>query len=221
MGDDLAFTTSKQISDYLLCRECEERFHDKGEDWVLANCYRADKSFRIQEALQATSPKYENNGVKVYSGSNVPGISSDRLVYFAASIFWRAAVHTWRHENKFHHMELGPYEECFRRFLLEEGQFPEHALLAIRVSGLDTLHEIMLLPVSITESGYHKHIFRIPGLTFILYVGKQIPRAFFDLSIAPNPEHIIAVHPMSEIEELLEMSKVVNRIRQPKGYEGL
>src|SRR5436190_24335520 len=72
--DESAYTTSKQLTDYLLCSECEERFHKHGEDWVLANCYRNDNSFRILDTLNAVSPKYEKDGVKVYSGATVPGI---------------------------------------------------------------------------------------------------------------------------------------------------
>jgi len=50
-GDGYSYTTSKQVSDYLLCEECEQRFRSLGEDWVMANCFRDDKTFRIREML--------------------------------------------------------------------------------------------------------------------------------------------------------------------------
>lgn len=33
-----AFVSSAQARAYLLCEECERRFNDGGEDWVLKNC---------------------------------------------------------------------------------------------------------------------------------------------------------------------------------------
>ena len=36
----LSLTTSKQMKDYVLCAECEERLSKFGETWVLANMAR-------------------------------------------------------------------------------------------------------------------------------------------------------------------------------------
>jgi len=35
-----AWTSSTQFADELLCYDCEQRFHENGEDWVLRRCYR-------------------------------------------------------------------------------------------------------------------------------------------------------------------------------------
>ena len=41
VGRDYAYSTSKQLTDYLLCEceECEQRFRRLGEDWVMVNCW--------------------------------------------------------------------------------------------------------------------------------------------------------------------------------------
>ena len=49
-----AYATSKQISDYLLCNGCEQRFRREGEDWTMAQCYRDNHTFRLRETLRAS-----------------------------------------------------------------------------------------------------------------------------------------------------------------------
>jgi hypothetical protein len=91
----VSLTTSKQITDRVLCGECEERFSKLGESWVLANMARPD-GFLIQEALLATNPLDANESFAYYSSAAIPTINMEALVYFALSIFWRASAHMWR-----------------------------------------------------------------------------------------------------------------------------
>jgi hypothetical protein len=43
----LQIKTSKQVSDYLLCRECEVRFNRGGEQWVIENCWHAETDLNL------------------------------------------------------------------------------------------------------------------------------------------------------------------------------
>jgi hypothetical protein len=36
MGKTVTMKTSDEIKDYLLCRDCEQRFNDNGEKWCFA-----------------------------------------------------------------------------------------------------------------------------------------------------------------------------------------
>jgi hypothetical protein len=216
-GEATAFSSSLQMRDYLLCRDCEELFHKNGEDWVMANCYRSIKTFALRDALQKATPKYQAEGVTVYAAAQIPGVNCPALIYFALSVFWRAGVHTWKLGSNPHHNDLGPYEEPIRLFLLGAG-FPDNVCLSTRVSGLDSLHERLLLPFSERGNGYHMHCFGIPGLMFTLHVGKRIPKAFYHLSTAPNLERVVAMFPEAEMEELRAAGRVARSVRAPKGY---
>lgn len=87
-------TTSRQLRAPLLCVECEARFRAQGEDWVLANYYRGNDTFKLRESLRNTKPLYSDQDFTLYSGANIPDIDIEALVYFASSVFWRAAVRT-------------------------------------------------------------------------------------------------------------------------------
>jgi hypothetical protein len=84
----------KQIHEYLLCDECEERFNSGGERWVLANALHSSGSFNLRDAFRAAKPFVTLEGSIAYSG-HTPGVDLDKLVYFAASIFWRTSVGKW------------------------------------------------------------------------------------------------------------------------------
>jgi hypothetical protein len=43
--------TSFQATQYLLCAECQKRFDQNGEDWVMRHCYRGRDRFRLRELL--------------------------------------------------------------------------------------------------------------------------------------------------------------------------
>ena len=55
--------SSSQATAYLLCVDCEQRFHANGEDWTLRNCYRAEQGFRLREILFRANPVYAEDNV--------------------------------------------------------------------------------------------------------------------------------------------------------------
>lgn len=113
----VALKTSRQVSDYLLCRDCEERFNKGGEKWIVENCWRGETDFPLNAALKAATPIAGSKpDLMIYFGASIPAIDLERIVYFAASVFWRAAVNDWG-ENPIK-LDLGPYEDSLRRFLL-------------------------------------------------------------------------------------------------------
>jgi hypothetical protein len=119
----ISLTTSKQITDRVLCAECEELFSRNGEAWVLGNMSRPE-GFPIQDALAANKPIQSNDNFAYYSSVTMPAINMTALVYFAMSMFWRASAHIWRNVSGFMEgIELGPFEEPIRKFLLG-GPFP-------------------------------------------------------------------------------------------------
>jgi hypothetical protein len=88
-----AVQTSEQVAAYMLCRACERTLNDKGERWVLANCFDGKAKFPLRELVQGHKPLYVGQIVTMYAGRDILASNLSKLTYFAASIFWRASVH--------------------------------------------------------------------------------------------------------------------------------
>jgi hypothetical protein len=94
-GVEHSVQTSKQAQQYLLCSDCEQLFSKRGEAWVMSHCWRSVGDFPIQQILFRSTPIIANDELKIYAGSAIPELDMDKLVYFGASVFWRAAVCEW------------------------------------------------------------------------------------------------------------------------------
>jgi hypothetical protein len=182
--------TSQQVKDYLLCSKCEDRFNNRGERWCLGHCDRGRGRFRLREVLASNAPRWDKNGFRLYEGLNIPDINTEALVYFGLSVFWRAAVHTWRTPGGKVKIDLGPYQEPLRLFLGDELPFPGNMLITVRVSELGNL---MWTPVQRNRAGFHVCSFGMLGLVFNLAVGVKIPPEFYAISTAPNPRKLLWV----------------------------
>jgi hypothetical protein len=89
------FQDSRQVSDYLLCGECEERLNKYGERWFLAHCWRRDR-FLLASTLEDAAVTHSTPTIKVYHAIHLSKVDVTALTYFAASMFWRASVHRWK-----------------------------------------------------------------------------------------------------------------------------
>jgi hypothetical protein len=169
--------TSKQVKDHLLCVECEDRFSKGGERWVMTNGFHSSGRFPLQAALMNATPAHQATDFSAYPGTTIPGVELESLVYFATSVFWRAAVHDWGDAE--YRLQLGShYQEEFRQYLMGVASFPNHVALLIEVSDASTLLEIPAFPFGgKTDGTYFSYRFHIPGVGFTLFLGKRIPEA--------------------------------------------
>jgi hypothetical protein len=211
-NEDRAYTTSEPVKTYLLCEDCEQRFRHKGEDWVTANCYLPDGSFRVREALGSSTPVKIHDGITIYSGRSIPTIDCDALIYFGLSVLWRAAAHPWPNRTERAGITLGPYLEPIRRFLLDGSSFPQNTALAVRVSTLEDFLPVVLFPKSTTKQGFHVHRFVVAGLGYFLGTGQLLTQEFAPVQLAPSPERFITMNPQSESDEMRALSKIAKQI---------
>jgi hypothetical protein len=170
-----SFRTSKQWSQYLLCEDCEKRFRENGEDWVLRQCCRSitGRPFRLREILAKHEAPVQVGENFAFSCGRMPEIDVDKLIYFGVSVFWRAAVRAWRlHGVVVGPLGFGPYTEQLRCFLLQHGPFPENAALSLWVSTVP--RPLLGFPTPLSTATNH-HLFYIPGLGFELTLGTRIP----------------------------------------------
>ncbi len=133
VGRNVTATTSKQVSDYILCSDCEQLLNRNGESWMLRQVWNG-KRFPLLDRLRLAHQDYALPDALVFSGSAV-GIDTDKLAYFALSVIWRAAVHRWDTPfgGKTQAIHLGTAEEATRRFLLGQSGFPAAVTLMVTV----------------------------------------------------------------------------------------
>lgn len=148
---------------------------------MLKHCWRNETTFPLYEILRAAgpSPKSEPKFL-VYEGATIPGVEVEKMCYFAASIFWRAAAHEWQYlDPPPTKLELGSLEEKLRTYL-RGGAFPRNpVMIAVVSSGMESLRNMMItFPFLATRDpgkGFTQYRFTVPGFTFQMFTGYNIP----------------------------------------------
>jgi hypothetical protein len=191
----------EQVVADFLCLECEDRFNQHGEKWVLENGYRLNAPSKLHAMLSGASPLPNHAGGTVHAGAEIPGLDTRRLAYFGASVFWRASATAWQHTGRnVPLIDLGPYRERLRRYLLGDGEFPDDVVLWVAVCRAPLPPPVMSFPSGgRNREGIHFYTFDIPGLSFALHVGKQIPMRSRELCTVRSPQKIVFFTPVEEI----------------------
>lgn len=181
-----AWSSSSQLTDQLLCSDCEQLFHRNGEDWVLRQCNRGKGRFRLQDEVVRIPPvNLAVSGVPVSfrQAKFIPtrltsAIEIEHLAYLAASVIWRAGVHKWVIDGN----ELKPIDiredqlEQLRRFLLGETGFPSDTYFWVSVSAVvDSPISVVFPPYGGFHDGHYSFRFVIPGIMFALFMGCFVP----------------------------------------------
>lgn len=176
-----AITSSKQVSSYFLCESCEQRFSDNGERYVLTQCARPNGQFKLRELLQAGPPLLNDPKFKAYDVQPLLRSKVDQYLYFAGSVFWRASAHNWKMGNDpVGQISLGgQYQEQFRLYLLGKTPFPQNARIVVHVS-TEAQPDLLttVYPCTTRVDGVHRHKFYIPGVLFILFLGRDVQKQF-------------------------------------------
>jgi hypothetical protein len=218
INEDVSLLSSEQATAYLLCGKCEERFNGGGETWVLKNCWHSEVDFPLRFNLLAISVSpLSTPGFRIFESARSEAIDAARLTYFGASIFWRASVHDWvlmrRHPKR---LELGPYEEPLRLFLLELAGFPGDVFMIISVtSAMDRMRNmLMTFPfLKSRQPEFRQYRFTIPGITFQLFVGKNTPYALRRLSIQSPERHILMTPDVDDLN-MLDGATLISKTRK-------
>ncbi|MGA3052873.1 MAG: hypothetical protein ABSD63_01580 [Candidatus Korobacteraceae bacterium] len=196
MTDLSAVQTSSQYVTYLLCHCCEQRFSAKGEEWVLQHCWRG-KSFHLSSLVARAKPSLTSPVASVYDAAGISGIDIPALTYFAASMYWRAAIHNWSGRSIEPAIDLGPYGEELRRYLTGIAEFPENCILLVVLPTHNSeFVKLMMHPYPTRTHGFRVYTMPFLGISFSLYVGRQTPHDWREADFvrgAGNPI-IVASH---------------------------
>jgi hypothetical protein len=170
-------TSSKQMQTYLLCGQCEKRFNENGEREALRWIAPGQGNFPIGDRLNVALPHFSTPAVTRYCGSAV-GIRTATLAYFALSILWRAAVHSWHlpdGSGATSRIDLGENEEPIRRYLLGSASFPNDVVVVLTVCTDWVSRNIVTTPSHVSASPYNKYYLQTQGLYFAIMTGSSLP----------------------------------------------
>jgi hypothetical protein len=163
------------MKDFLLCKDCEDLFNKNGEKYVMSQVNRGGK-FPLLETLQKATPTKIAVGFNWYNIVAVRNVNREKLGYFALSVFWRAAVHVWRKpEPASEPIDLGPYEESLRRYLLGHTSFPVNVVLFFIVCTDAVSQDSFHVPSRGRKELDTTYTFQTRGINFFMTVGKRIP----------------------------------------------
>jgi hypothetical protein len=169
--------TSRQIRNFVLCRNCEQLFSKNGENYVMTQVFDGkSKKFPLLETLRATAPTWGGPEFVGYELGATPDIDREKLGYFALSVFWRASVHIWRERGEEPvTLDLGKvYNESFRQYLLGQAGFPADVVLLV-VACTDALSQDTFCVPSLGSRNVERtYSFMAKGLNFLMIVGKQL-----------------------------------------------
>ena len=193
----ISVATSRQILDYVLCKECEQRFNANGEGWVMRHVFLSNGRFPLLEKLEQCPPEQCRESIKLYSAAKRGGIDTMSLGYFALSVLWRASVHDWTFlGNKTSSVPLGPYEEVLRKYLLGVTPFPTKAVVKITACTDRPSQEGFSEPTTVVmrrRQPYHSYGFLARGIHFWISLGGTIPLEVRQLCCVSSPERWIIV----------------------------
>lgn len=192
-SSEYAMSTSRQTHDYLLCGSCEDVLNEGGESWVVSKLATWEKTFPLYDLVTSGPLLLGEEGWAVYSGARNPALDVQKIAHFFMGIFWKASVYSWRGDSDEPRIQLGPYSEDIRKYLLR-GAFPENIALAVVLSPPENAYIGFNEPYeAVRDAPYRNFMLCVPGIWCMLSVGKMIPQENRLLSIGSGPEHPIMV----------------------------
>lgn len=193
VSKEIIMQSGQQLEHPLLCKVCDGLLSSKGENWTLPLLAKADGTFPFFDLLQTIQPDFNDGDLSGYAASRIPDLDYQKLAHFAAGIFWKASVHSWRGGETMPLIEFGKYGELLRLFLRGEGPFPEKMALIVGVVPPPVSTINLCYPYRGSAAGHHNYLFHVPGIEFALVVGNTIPAEKKWNCFASHPLHPIIV----------------------------
>lgn len=187
MTRDVALHTSKQVQDYVFCWDCEQKFNDRGEKYVLGLVHK-NGFFPLLNRLELVRvPTMLSKSVARYTTVGTE-IDTRKMAYFALSVIWRSAVHEWKtiglQKTTF---ELEDQQkESLRKFLYGCAGFPGNVYVLVSVCMDEVSQGHVLAPFTIVnEEEMRTHILLVRGICF---------RVMFDVPVRSRFQELCSVH---------------------------
>jgi hypothetical protein len=166
--------------------------------WLLPLLAQYEGAFPLYDLLTKVPPEASYDIGTAYFAVKNPEIQVDKLVHFAMGMFFKAAVHSWERDKKEPMIELGPYLENVRTFLMGETGFPGRMTLNVGVLPPPVKAISCSYPYRGSNTTCHNYLFYVSGIEFALGVGRQIDAVAREACFASSPLHPIIVTDYTE-----------------------
>ena len=180
---------SKQTTKYFLCDECEAVFDKLGENIVVKElCKIKDDTatFALLNKLNSLPGQFTSDkSTECYFFDNNDLININAYTHFALGIIWKMSATKWRGKpfEAYYNILGNHYEEQIRSYLLTEDQrFLSNIHIICLVDNKVNSYPWILFPyVKKNKNFGHVYTFIVPGVKFIVYIGKNNIPVFFEL----------------------------------------
>ena len=187
MTEKIAVATSKQLHDFVLCDDCEQRFNHNGEAYAVSQM-RGRCGFPLLERLRVAQWIGASGNVRMYSGSAI-GVDTGKLAY----VVWRAGAYEWRNpysDKKTYSIDLGPFLEPIRQFLLG-GAFPGNLSVNVQIATDDQSQKSAYAPVLAADSPIPIYGFLTCGIHFAVGLGNPLPPEYLETCCHNSAANVI------------------------------
>ncbi len=219
VSPEIIIESDRMLHDYVFCKDCEDVFNKGGETWVLPVLARLDTSFPLYDVLVKQPPSQVHEETKIYLAAKNPEIQSDKLIHFAMGIFFKGAVHTWSGSRKEPWINLGPYTEPLRTFLLGKTPFPEWMFLTAGVLPWPHQSIQFCYPYRDSTEGKFNYRFNACGIQFVLEVGRTVTAESRTCCFAASPLHPMLLVDFSKnikspFQEALKTTRIAKNVEK-------
>ena len=179
IADGVATQTSAQLTSHLLCEQCEQRLGLLDRSAADA-AYTRSGECPIISQLGAERRRSEDE----VSFADAVDVETEQLAAFGVSVVWRLHAGS-------RHVELGPYAEDARSFLVGEAPFPRAFRVLLGVyfdparpeSPGDPMATMIAILASDRAERARRHRFLLCGLQFEVVVGQHFSPYFDELCL--------------------------------------
>jgi hypothetical protein len=218
VGRDVTATTSKQITDYVLCAECEDLFNKHGESEVLRWVWNG-KRFPLGERLAVAHQHYTFSNFLAFSGTAI-GVDTEKFAYFALSVLWRASVHEWQTPfgGKTKILDLGSVGEPVRQYLHRQTTFPTDVVVIATACTDPASSRAFYVPSTVPRAPSTAIGMLTLGIDFMVLIGHEFPAIVREMCCARSAPRLIFQRDCGErtIEAFAQIMETTRRARAMK-----
>ncbi|WP_156480517.1 hypothetical protein [Aquipseudomonas alcaligenes] len=212
MADNEAYYTDKQITAYLLCSDCEQRFSKFGE-LPVSKMWATKDGFPLLERLSKDPRVVSGRSLNFFPPEMLGGVDLAALFYFGASVIWRSHWWDWGSRSSPHKGMLGDtYENEFRRFLLGEISKLSSVRLLVALNTNFDMHGMISFPYCGRQGMSYCHQFDVLGIRFSFVVGKHPMPAVGAPFDKLGADTLMVSADMTKTQNFLELAAEVQKI---------
>lgn len=161
----IVMTSDRQDQDYLLCLDCENILNKGGESWINSKLCTMERNFPLYELL-VQLPNFADSDIALYYLPDNSVIDFEKVTHFGMGIFWKAAVHPWKGNKTDPLIQLGPYTDPIRQWLLRQAEFPQDVQLWVSISRPEHAQIVLNPPMRTCRSNWTTYLCHALGLMY-------------------------------------------------------